>query len=188
MSDLFDQSFSKIDFTSEPLPAKEFDNCTFSSCNFSEVNLSGVVFQECTFTDCNLSNVKLAKTAFKDCKFKNCKLLGMHFEQCNEFLFEVSFEGCIQDHSTFNRLRLKKMKFIKCSLRECDFTEADLSESAFVECDLADARFERTNLEKADFTTAINYSLDPEINRLKKAKFSLDGVPGLLAKYQIQIS
>src|SRR5690349_3994324 len=106
MNEVFEQTFSKNDFTSEELAAKEFELCTFSGCNFSEVNLSGIVFQECTFTDCNLSNVKLPKTAFKDCKFNNCKMLGMHFEQCNEFLFEVSFDGCVLDHSTFNRLRL----------------------------------------------------------------------------------
>ncbi len=184
---MFEETISKKDYTHEPPAEREFELCTFSGCNFSEVNLSGIVFQECIFTDCNLSNVKLPKTAFKDCKFVNCKMLGMHFEQCNEFLFEVAFDGCVLDHSTFNRLRLKKTKFHKCSVRECDFTESDLSETVFSECDLADTRFERTNLEKADFRSAVNYSLDPEINKLKKAKFSLDGVPGLLSKYQIDI-
>jgi len=29
--------------------------------------------------------------------------------------------------------------------------------------------------------------IDPEVNRIKKAKFSVSGVPGLLNKYDIEI-
>ena len=42
-------------------------------------------------------------------------------------------------------------------------------------------------LEKADFRTAFNYSIDPENNRMKKAKFSPPEVVGLLNKYDIEI-
>jgi hypothetical protein len=42
-------------------------------------------------------------------------------------------------------------------------------------------------LEKTDFRTAYNYSFDPENNRIKKAKFSLAQVVGLLDKYDIHI-
>ena len=38
-------------------------------------------------------------------------------------------------------------------------------------------------LEKADFLTSYNYSFDPELNKIKGAKFSQAGVTGLLAKY-----
>jgi hypothetical protein len=43
------------------------------------------------------------------------------------------------------------------------------------------------NLKKADLRTAYNYHIDPESNKLKKAKFSLQGLPGLLDKYGIDI-
>jgi uncharacterized protein YjbI with pentapeptide repeats len=72
-------------------------------------------------------------------------------------------------------------------LHEVDFTEADLSGVVFVNCDLAGVIFENTNLEKCDFRSAFNYTLDPEVNRIKKAKFSLSGIKGLLEKYQIDI-
>ena len=49
------------------------------------------------------------------------------------------------------------------------------------------ARFGSTILAKADFTTAINLMLDPEMNTLKKAKFSVNGLPGLLLKYDLKI-
>ncbi|WP_086936325.1 pentapeptide repeat-containing protein [Chamaesiphon minutus] len=57
----------------------------------------------------------------------------------------------------------------------------------FENCDLTDAIFQYTILEKADFRTAYNYSIDPELNRIKKAKFSRSGIAGLLDKYDIDI-
>ena len=72
-------------------------------------------------------------------------------------------------------------------MREVDFTDADLSGASLDKTDLQLALFENTNLEKADLRTAYNYSINPEINKIKKAKFSLDGLPGLLGKYDIVI-
>ncbi len=79
------------------------------------------------------------------------------------------------------------MRFTNCSLEEVDFTQADLSAANFDECNLALAVFYQTNLEKADFRSSFGYIIDPEENRVKKAKFSLNGIPGLLAKYQLTI-
>ncbi len=47
--------------------------------------------------------------------------------------------------------------------------------------------FENTILDKTDFRTAYNFSIDPSINRMKKARFSVSGLPGLLSKYDIEI-
>ena len=44
-----------------------------------------------------------------------------------------------------------------------------------------------TVLEKADFRSAVYYSIDPESNHIAKAKFSLDGLPGLLLRYDLKI-
>jgi uncharacterized protein YjbI with pentapeptide repeats len=79
------------------------------------------------------------------------------------------------------------MKWANSSLHELDFSEADLSTAVFEACDLQRSIFAGTNLEKADLRTSYNYSIDPERNRLKKAKFSLPGVIGLLDKHDIQI-
>ena len=54
-------------------------------------------------------------------------------------------------------------------------------------CDLTDTKFENTVIEKADFRTSFNYSIDPYLNRIKKAKFSLTNITGLLDKYDIEI-
>jgi fluoroquinolone resistance protein len=114
-------------------------------------------------------------------------MLGLRFENCNPFGLSVSFESCILNHSTFYHLKLKKTSFKSLKLQETDFTGCDLSGSLFDNCDLSKATFEDTNIEKADFRTSFNYSIDPESNRIKKAKFSLSGIPGLLDKHDIEI-
>ncbi|WP_419802798.1 hypothetical protein [Mucilaginibacter sp.] len=40
---------------------------------------------------------------------------------------------------------------------------------------------------EADFSSAYNFSIDPENNRIKKAKFSVAGLPGLLEKFGLKI-
>ncbi|MBK8053378.1 MAG: pentapeptide repeat-containing protein [Saprospiraceae bacterium] len=67
-------------------------------------------------------------------------------------------------------------------LQETDFAEADLTNVIFDTCNLEQANFDRTTLEKADFRSSYNYTIDPEINRVKKAKFSVFGISGLLTK------
>jgi uncharacterized protein YjbI with pentapeptide repeats len=78
--------------------------------------------------------------------------------------------------------------FRNCSLQQVDFADADLSGSSFEGSNLLNAVFENSNLEKADFRSAINYMIDPEKNRLKKARFDSNGLGGLLTKYDIVIS
>jgi uncharacterized protein YjbI with pentapeptide repeats len=72
-------------------------------------------------------------------------------------------------------------------LQQVDFTEADLSGADFADCDLLQATFDNTILEKADLRTAVNFSIDPERNKLKKAKFTTAGLAGLLDKYNLLI-
>jgi uncharacterized protein YjbI with pentapeptide repeats len=65
-------------------------------------------------------------------------------------------------------------------MHEVEFAEADLSCAIFDECDLSFSTFDSTNLEKADFRTAVNFSINPTLNRIKHAKFSRDRLTGLL--------
>jgi uncharacterized protein YjbI with pentapeptide repeats len=72
-------------------------------------------------------------------------------------------------------------------MEEVDFTEADIKGSVFDNCKLNMAVFDGTNLEKADLSTAADFSIDPERNKVKQAKFSLYGLAGLLHKYHIEV-
>jgi fluoroquinolone resistance protein len=83
--------------------------------------------------------------------------------------------------------KMPKTYFIKCSLNEVNFTRCNLTGSVFDETNLADTLFNGTDLGTANFITAFNYNIDPEINNLKKATFSLAGLPGLLIKHQLKI-
>lgn len=181
------QVIDKIDFSETPLSERDYDHCLFSNCNFSGADLSAIHFSACTFDSCNLSLVTLHKTTLRDIRFVHCKIVGVHFEQCNEFLFSVGFDHCTLNLSSFYQVKLKKTAFQQSSLQEMDFTGADLSEALFDHCDLTGATFENTLLERADFRTSYNYLIDPELNRIRKAKFSAAGLAGLLFRYDIEI-
>lgn len=182
-----DLELRQQDYIVKPLPIGEYQWCQFVNCNFEGTNLSKYRFIDCEFIDCNLSNTKLYQTAFQDIKFKKSKLLGVQFEHCNPFSLSFSFQDCILDHASFYRCKLKKTQFINSRLYEADFSEADLTAASFAKSDLERSTFHRTNLEKADFETAINYQLDPEMNVLTNARFSKNGLAGLLKKFGLEI-
>ena len=101
-----DKLFEKIDYTENALPVGEYENCRFVNCVFSNSNLSKISFSECEFTACDLSTAKLNKTCFRDTRFKSCKLLGLHFEDCDSFLFTVEFDSCLINLSSFYKMKL----------------------------------------------------------------------------------
>lgn len=189
MSEVFveDKEFAREDFRIDELPAGEYLNCEFVGCDFSGSSLSGVKFEDCEFIDCNFSLAKSVDTALRDCIFKNCKMLGFRFEDCGEFGFAVRFEKSVIDNSSFFGRRLKSTAFRECSLRNVDFTDADLSGATFDGCDLSNAAFVNSNLEKSDFRSAVHFTIDPEANRIRGAKFSAAGLAGLLSKHEIVI-
>lgn len=182
-----EKTFDKIDFSQSPFPKGEYEECRFINCDLSNADLSGSSFSECSFLGCNLNMANLVKTAFTDVKFRDSKMLGLQFGNCNPFRFAVDFENCILNHSSFYNTKLKKALFKNSNLHEVDFTSCDLSEATFDNCDLALATFQSAILEKANFLTAYNYSIDPEMNKIKKARFSQMGIAGLLDKYDIEI-
>lgn len=165
----------------------EYENCTFNNRDFTSEGLSGYTFNNCTYNSCNLSLVKLHNTAFRNVTFKECKMLGLHFETCNEFGLSFLFDGCQLNHSSFHNANIKKTVFKNSQLQETDFSGADLTHAVFDNCNLAQAVFFRTTLERADFRTSQNYSIDPETNRIKNAKFSIWGISGLLDNHDIDI-
>ncbi len=72
-------------------------------------------------------------------------------------------------------------------MEEVDFAETDLTGAKFEDSDLAGALFEGCNMTKTDFSTAINYTIDPEKNRFNKTKFSKSNLAGLLSNYSLDL-
>jgi fluoroquinolone resistance protein len=69
----------------------EYDQYSFMICNFAEADLSNIKFTDCEFVNCNFALTNLTNTALRECIFIDCKFSGIHFDNCKDLLFEVSF-------------------------------------------------------------------------------------------------
>ncbi|MBJ6118689.1 pentapeptide repeat-containing protein [Pontibacter sp. BT310] len=182
-----DKTFEKVVYPNKDVKNREFENCTFKNCDFSGSNFAGTRFTDCTFIGCNLAMLKLGHATISNVVFKECKLTGINFSECEDFLFTVYFENCLLDYASFAKRKMAKTKFIKCSLKGVDFSNANLTSALFDNTDMERAVFNYTNLTGADLSSAYSFDIDPEINTIKKAKFSQYGLQGLLMKYSLQI-
>ncbi|NUN69967.1 MAG: pentapeptide repeat-containing protein [Bacteroidetes bacterium] len=167
--------------------AMEYTGCTFTGCDFASVKLTGRRFTECVFEGCNLTLANVSGTTFNSVTFRECKLTGVRFDEADTFLFTAVFERCVMERTVLTGMKLPKQEFQECRMKEADLSGCDLTGAHFDRCDLEGALFERTNLSKADLTTAYNFRIDPEQNKLTKTRFAASGIAGLLAKYDIII-
>ena len=169
------------------LPIASYENCSFSNVILSENDLSSIKFIDCEFNGCDLSFCQIHNTVFNQVSFRDCRLMSINWEACNPFALKMDFTDCILDYSFMSKLQLAKTKFINCIMKGVDFTESNMTGVLFEDCVLTDSIFQHTNLSKADFSSALHFRIDPEINKLEDAIFSLNNVEGLLSKYKIKI-
>jgi fluoroquinolone resistance protein len=181
-----DQSFDKLLFGGKHIEKVEFYNCTFSFCDFSKAKLNNCEFEKCSFISSDLSLINFGFSSLADVKFIKSKLIGILWETVRK-PYRYSFSQCKLDHSSFYGADLRNLSILDCSAREVDFTKADLSKADFSGTDLLNSRFSSTNLSFANFSTAINYGIDPNDNKLKKAAFSYPEVTSLLNYFDIII-
>lgn len=182
-----DSTFEKVIRMDAKITGREFDGCTFVHCDFSNTVFTDCSFIDCTFNGCNLSMAKFPQTGLKTVTFKDCKLLGIRFDEADPFLFAIAAFDSTLDYSWFTGRKMPKTIFSNCSLKGVNFTGADLTSSDFSGCNLDGAVFDNTILKSADFSAAFHYKIDPQFNPMEKAKFSVDGLSGLLEKYDIRI-
>ena len=188
MRDFFaDKTYVREDFRKNRLPKGDYENCIFEECLFQESFLDNQHFTECQFVQCDLTNTNVAHTQFNDVTFQECKLVGIHFETCDPLLSTLQFKNCNLSLASFYEMDIAHTLFDACKLHEVDFIRATLKKCSFPQCDFKNAVFENTNLEGADFTSAFNFDIDPSKNTIKKAKYSKEGLIGLLKKYDIVV-
>ena len=188
MRDFFaDKTIVKKDFRIQRLPKGDYENCHFQDCQFQEGFFDNQSFVECVFQDCDLTNANIAHTQFNEVTFKGCKLVGIHFETCDQMFSRLQFEGSNLSLSSFFEMDMSNTLFKNCKLHQVDFANTILSDVVFEDCDLADAVFDGSHLERADFTSGFNFTIDPSKNSIKKAKFTKEGLIGLLKKYDIVV-
>lgn len=181
------KTFNKVVYTEKQTKHREFENCSFINCDFSNGEFLSCTFVGCTFKSCNLSLTKFPGSQLDNVTFNECKLLGIDFSDCTDFLFTVAFEECILDCCSFIRKTMRNTPFKECTVKEGDFSECDLSGSTFQNTDLLHSVFNQTKLNRVDFSSAYNFCIDPELNNIKGAKFSIHGLTGLLDKHEIII-
>ncbi|GAB3509090.1 pentapeptide repeat-containing protein [Spirosoma knui] len=165
----------------------EFEQCLLRKLDLSRATLAKSNFIGCSFEECNLTNVSLREAKLYDVNFIACTLTHVDFGHCNPFGFHTNFRDCQLDYTVFINRRLKKARFVNCSLKEAYFLKCELNGSVFDTCDLELTRFESNDLSQVDFSSSFNLKLDPDLNKVKKAKFSLYNLPGLLSKYELVI-
>lgn len=182
------KAFEKLNYAGEKFHQKIFEECIFTNCDFSDCDFFKSRFVDCFFIDCNLSTVKFSNAGLQNISFRECKLLGIDFGACENFLFEVKFESCVLDFSSFMDKKMPNTLFDHTSLKNVVFIKTKLKGAKFADVDLDGAIFEETDLTEADLVTAFNFSINPKKNIIKKASFSLDGLPGLLHEYKLNIT
>lgn len=175
------------DFSKKSLEGYTFTSCSFHSCNFSEAILRNAKFCGCIFLNCNLSLPKLEGCRFQDAQFVECKIVGAEFFKCEKTFFSTSFKKCLLQYCNFSDLNMKNVSFKESLLKENHFINTILNGADFTDVDLAGTIFHNCDLCKADFSSAMQYDIDPQTNKIKKAKFSLPEVVGLLRGFNITI-
>ncbi len=166
---------------------EDYFNCIFQHCDFNGITFPKMLFEQCRFISCNLSLCKMSMTAWNNIVFDGCKMTGIDFSNSNKFTFSIVVDKCNLQYASFQGLNLQGVQFRDSQLIETDFSGCNMKKAVFSGSNLSRAVFSHCNLEEADFTTAIGYTIDPNLNRLSKARFSLQGVPGLLTTFGIVI-
>src|SRR4051812_18637817 len=121
------KTFEKVSYIDKKVNNREFEDCIFKNCDFSNSDFSNNTFMDCEFIDCNLSMTQLGGTSLKTVHFKECKLLGIQFNTCADFMFDVNFQDCVLDYSSFANKKMPKTKFNSSSLKEVSFIGTNLT-------------------------------------------------------------
>jgi fluoroquinolone resistance protein len=165
----------------------EFENCEFLGLPFSGSSLKAMRFADCVFKNCNLANQDLTNATFTEIQFESCNLMGINW--CNlKRVDGLTFRNCKLNFSSFQALKLKKIKVEDCQAIDVDFSDADLTEGVFSGSALAGTNFNRANLTNCDFRRAKDFLFDLRVAKLKGLKLSLADAPPLLSVLGIEIT
>ncbi|MFT3796007.1 pentapeptide repeat-containing protein [Flavobacterium sp.] len=183
----FETVYNDILYEKDDANFKEFEGCTFNRCDFSRCTFLAVTFIDCVFNDCIFNGAKINYVALRTVTFNRCQIKEVNFAMCDKLIFEIAFNNCTLDFSKFYTLKIKGTVFTDCSVIAVDFMGADLTSVVFDRCDLYRSEFSKAILNKADLRTARNYTINPQRSKIKKARFSLEGLKGLLAHHDIVV-
>ena len=179
--------FTSLSQNNEDLKSKSFYDCVFKGCDFTGSDFTDSLFSECKILSSNLSLVLMATTKMQNAYFHDCKISGVNFTHINTLILQIDFKNSLITDCIFSSLPLKDKDFINCQIKNSDFYQTNLTGSNFSGSNLKDSIFENTNLSKTNFKEAQNYSINPLINKIKDAQFSMPDAITLLKPLGIKI-
>ncbi|MDO8862726.1 pentapeptide repeat-containing protein [Haliea sp. E1-2-M8] len=172
----FEASFEKLELPEKHYEDIEFEECRFFDCNFSQTAFRNCKFTNCEFVRCNLSSMDLPNTRLFGVTFKETKLIGVDWAKANwpvfHLDFELDFDRCIMNDSSFFGLTLNELMLVECKLHDVDFREGNFAGSAMTYCDFTQSLFTRTNLRNVDFSESTGYAINVLNNEVEGARFS----------------
>lgn len=187
-----DQEFIDLFLDGLQIISSEFVDCTFNQCSFIESEFLKCRFVNCVFRVCDLSLLKIPESVFTSICFEDSKIIGVNWTQADWTAAVLGkplhFSRSTLNHSTFIGLGLKGMQIVNCNAVNVDFREADLTGVDFSGSDLTESLFLHTQLREANLTQARNYSIDPGLNDLHAAKFSMPEAISLLYNMDIELT
>ncbi|WP_419421259.1 pentapeptide repeat-containing protein (plasmid) [Legionella sp. D16C41] len=190
-NEFYSLTFSELRLENTELKNKIFENCKFEKSNFNEVKLTACKFVDCEFLSSNLSAAQLNNSSFSETIFADCKLMGINWTKAKWPLIRlaspIQFYRSNISYSSFYALDLKELVIEECIAHDVDFREGNFSNGNFMLTDFANSHFMHTNLNSVSFLEAINYTINPTDNDIRKAKFSVPEVLNLLHSFQIEI-
>lgn len=189
-----DQTFKGMVLENDEVREITFQDCTFENCSFKETTVRSCKFSHCSFKNCDLSLMKVDGSTFKDTNFEDSKVIGVNWVKASwgrkeivHLIQTIDFRRCVLNYSTFMGLDLEKMTLRKCIARDVDFSEANLKGADCRFTDFENSQFRHTDLSGVDFCGATNYFIQPHLNTIKQARFSLPEAMSLLYNLDIEI-
>lgn len=190
-AEFLSRTFSGFDLGETAISNRSFDDCRFQDCNFNGARLEHCRFVDCAFESCNLSVCRLDRCRFSDVRFEGCKLVGIDWTTAQwpsiVLASPVGFRNCILNDSSFFGLSLPELTLEACKAHQVDFREGDFSAGRFCFSELTGCLFAHTDLSDADFTDAIDYDIDINLNTVRGARFSRQEAVRLLEHLGIQL-
>lgn len=193
-SDFEQIEFNDITINDETLDDKFFFDCIFTNCDFTDSKFVNCKFNNCKFLNCNLSLIKIPKCYLSGNTFDKCKMVGIDWTvgawktpSKKRQPFTNIFRNSSLDYSFFVGMNLTEIKMIHCTAKEVYFDRAIICEGDFDGTDLERAIFTNCDLTKTDFSNAQNYSINPTLNIISQAKFSMPEALALIYALDIEI-
>lgn len=189
--EFYDLTFSDLKLDKMEIRDKLFENCTFNKSSFIETIFHSCKFVDCEFKFCNLSSTQFKYTSFNETVFDESKLIGINWTHAKWPNINLSSPIKIYksniSHSSFFELELREIIIEDCKAHDVDFRGSDLSNGIFILTDFQNSQFMHTKLYAANFTEAINYSINPKENDIRKGKYTMPDAINLLHYFEIDI-